>query len=122
MSTFYQGQCSAMLEAAEAELGGVAEWAPPVGGMFLWIRALGVPDTAALISKGALQAQVVLAPGNAFFADSDKPSPWLRASYSNVTPEQMRQVRESTNGHIDKVWSEMQGMKRLGDLLRAAGK
>ena len=55
--------------AAEKHLSGICEWSVPAGGMFMWIRALHVPDTWDMIMKRALDANVMLVPGKAFMVD-----------------------------------------------------
>lgn len=80
-----------MVEAAEANLRGLAEWVVPTGGMFLWFKINGVKDTQAMMER-ALQANVLLAPGNAFAFDTSKPSAYLRAAFSGATKEQMHEV------------------------------
>jgi len=94
-----------MVAAANKHLKGLAEWNVPTGGMFLWLKASGIADTFGLISEKALAKQVVLVPGNAFFADDGAASPFLRASFSAVAPAQMDE-----------------GFRRLAELLRAEQK
>lgn len=57
-------------------------------GMFCWIKLLGIEDTYSLIKEKAVKEKVLLVPGSAFSAAKDK-SPFVRASYSTATPEQM---------------------------------
>jgi len=102
VARFYQSQCEKLLNAADKHLTGLAEWTKPQGGMFIWMRALGVDDTSAMITEKALQKQIVLAPGNFFMFDSDKPTPYMRASYSNVDESKMDE-----------------GFRRLADLIRS---
>jgi kynurenine/2-aminoadipate aminotransferase len=39
---------------------GLADWNVPTGGMFLWLKAIGIADTFGLISEKALAKQVRL--------------------------------------------------------------
>jgi hypothetical protein len=49
------------------ELAGVAEWARPTGGMFLWVRLLGVADATEI--WGELQRhKLVVLPGRVMHA------------------------------------------------------
>ncbi|XP_014663109.1 PREDICTED: kynurenine/alpha-aminoadipate aminotransferase, mitochondrial-like [Priapulus caudatus] len=79
---FYMSQKEKMIAAATKHLKGLAEWNEPTGGMFVWINVPGVKDTSKMISERALKKEVLLAPGNAFLADSTRPSSYVRASYS----------------------------------------
>ena len=72
---------------------GLAEWSVPSGGMFLWIRLLNVKDTFTLISEKARAAEVLFVPGQVFMIDESAPSPYIRASYSLVSPADMDKVQ-----------------------------
>ena len=72
---------------------GLAEWSVPSGGMFLWIRLLNVKDTFTLISEKARAAEVLFVPGQVFMIDQSAPSPYIRASYSLVSPADMDKVQ-----------------------------
>ena len=71
---------------------GLAEWSVPSGGMFLWIRLLNVKDTFTLITEKARAAEVLFVPGQVFMIDESAPSPYIRASYSLVSPADMDKV------------------------------
>ncbi|MBI4754448.1 MAG: PLP-dependent aminotransferase family protein [Betaproteobacteria bacterium] len=58
------------------ERAGLALYAAPRGGMFLWARVPGVADTAPLASRAAREG-IMLAPGNVFRPQM-QPSPWMR--------------------------------------------
>ncbi|KAK7088516.1 kynurenine/alpha-aminoadipate aminotransferase, mitochondrial-like [Littorina saxatilis] len=105
VADFYLKQRDACIAAVEKHLTGLAEWSVPSGGMFLWIRLLHVKDTFSLITEKARAAEVIFVPGQAFMIDEAAPSPYLRASYSLVSPADM-----------DK------GFQRLADLLREQSK
>jgi kynurenine/2-aminoadipate aminotransferase len=83
----YRAQRDACVAAARKRLGGLCEFDVPNAGMFLWLRSL-VADTDALIKVKAADARVILIGGQSFMPD-DSPSPYLRASYSTATPENM---------------------------------
>ncbi|NXD35166.1 AADAT protein, partial [Copsychus sechellarum] len=86
---FYRIQRDAMLTAADKWLKDLAEWYPPVAGMFLWIKIKGISDTQQLIMEKALKKEVLLVPGGAFNIDSSEPSSYVRASFSLSSPAQM---------------------------------
>ena len=71
--------------------------------MFLWIKLLGVDDSADLISK-AIEKNVILVPGFEFYANPTT-SNHIRAAYSIASPEEMEI-----------------GLKRLGDLIKSIKK
>ncbi|KAM9329895.1 kynurenine/alpha-aminoadipate aminotransferase, mitochondrial [Gastrophryne carolinensis] len=86
---FYKTQRDAMLASADKWLTGLAEWHSPSAGLFLWIKIKGVPDTHQMIMQKAISNEVLLVPGSAFNIDSSEPSPYVRASFSLSSPEQM---------------------------------
>ncbi|XP_039607184.1 kynurenine/alpha-aminoadipate aminotransferase, mitochondrial [Polypterus senegalus] len=100
---FYRKQRNAMLTSADKWLKEVAEWHCPSAGMFLWLKLKRNLDTDVLIMKKALEKEVLLVPGAAFNIDPSQPSQYMRASFSQSTPEQ-----------ID------QGFQRLSELIKEA--
>ncbi|XP_070553942.1 kynurenine/alpha-aminoadipate aminotransferase, mitochondrial-like isoform X2 [Ptychodera flava] len=101
VSQFYLKKRNMLLAAAGKWLTGLAEWTVPNGGLFLWIKILGIDDTHKMITDKAIEKQVLLVPGNAFFQDSGKKSSYVRASFS------------------DQTWEEMdEGMRRLAELIK----
>lgn len=42
ISEFYRDRMHIFLKLVEKHLTGLAEWSPPVAGMFFWIKLLGV--------------------------------------------------------------------------------
>jgi len=89
VTDFYRSQKNKAIAAANAHLQGVAEWAEPKGGMFLWIKVPGIPDTKAMIEEKAKAKEVLLVPGCAFEVDENAPSQYLRAAFSVATGEQI---------------------------------
>src|SRR5690606_33390619 len=59
---------NAMLAARERELGGLAEWTVPDGGLFLWVTLPAQVDTEALFER-AFRAGVAYIPGVNFSAE-----------------------------------------------------
>ncbi|XP_075866835.1 kynurenine/alpha-aminoadipate aminotransferase, mitochondrial isoform X2 [Microcebus murinus] len=86
---FYRNQRDAVLAAADKWLGDLAEWHVPTGGMFLWIKIKGISDAKQLIEEKVIKKEVFMLPGNGFYVDSSAPRPYVRVSYSSVSPEQM---------------------------------
>ncbi|XP_020661172.2 kynurenine/alpha-aminoadipate aminotransferase, mitochondrial [Pogona vitticeps] len=91
VSEFYQKQRDTMLAAADKWLKGLADWYTPKAGLFLWIKIKGIPDTYQMIMEKALEKGVSLLPGRDFMIDGSEPCPYVRASFSYASPEQMDQ-------------------------------
>lgn len=85
---FYKNKRDQCLKAMEKHLSGLAEWSVPSGGMFVWIK-LNVEDSYKLVTVKAREKEVLFVPGSVFMLDSTKPCPYIRASYSNCTEEDM---------------------------------
>uniref|UniRef100_A0A671MWJ1 Aminotransferase class I/classII large domain-containing protein n=1 Tax=Sinocyclocheilus anshuiensis TaxID=1608454 RepID=A0A671MWJ1_9TELE len=73
----------------------VAEWHPPMAGMFLWIKLKGIKDTQQLIMERALEKEVLLVPGGVFNINSSDPCPYVRAAFSLSTPQQIDEVQHT---------------------------
>ncbi|XP_077984374.1 kynurenine/alpha-aminoadipate aminotransferase, mitochondrial-like [Glandiceps talaboti] len=101
VSEFYLERRNLLLASAEKHLTGLAEWNVPTGGMFLWIKLLGIEDTYQLIMKKAIEKEVLFVPGRDFLSDNTQKSSYIRAAYSLSTPEQMDE-----------------GMRRLAELIK----
>ena len=56
--------------------------------MFLWLKLNGIDDTKALIEEKAAAANVLFVPGQSF-DPLDRPSPYVRASFSTASDEDM---------------------------------
>ncbi|XP_030047407.1 kynurenine/alpha-aminoadipate aminotransferase, mitochondrial [Microcaecilia unicolor] len=91
VAEFYRKQRNAMLASAEKWLTGLADWHCPNAGMFLWIKIHGISDTHQLIMEKAFKKEVLFVPGKAFNIESSEPSPYIRASFSVPSPEQIDQ-------------------------------
>lgn len=88
---FYRSQRDVMLSSAEKWLTGLAEWQCPEAGMFLWMKIKQISDTEKLIMEKAFKKEVLFAPGNGFMIDMSKSCPYVRASFSSASPEQIDQ-------------------------------
>lgn len=88
---FYRSQRDAMMCAIEKHLGDLVEVVAPRGGMFCWIRIkAGIHDSNRLVKVRAASNKVLMVPGSAFFpGNGTHLTPFVRASFSLVTPEQM---------------------------------
>ncbi|KAJ3129428.1 hypothetical protein HK100_008648 [Physocladia obscura] len=88
VSAFYEEKGIAFLRSAEHHLKGLAEWVQPNAGMFVWIKLLGIDDSASLIKQKAVEKKVLLVPGFEFFPNP-KTTPYVRASFSTATAEEI---------------------------------
>lgn len=88
---FYAERRGKFLALCDKHLKGLAEWDAPAAGMFVWFRLLGIEDSFDLISKRAKQEKVLLVPGRDF-DPLEGTSPYVRASYSIASDEQMDQA------------------------------
>jgi len=73
-------------------LTGLAEWYEPNGGMFLWLKIIGLNDAKQLVTKRCLEKLIILAPGYALSTNTENPSPYIRISYSIASPEEVDRV------------------------------
>jgi len=95
----YARRAALVVKEAEAQLQGLAEWAAPRAGMFLWLRVLDVEDTEALMAQLETH-KVVLVPGR-FFSFHDAPSPCFRLCFASAGDEAL-----------------VEGVRRLASVLR----
>jgi len=88
VSSEYKKRRDIFISLAEKHLAELAEWIVPSAGMFLWLKLKTITNTDDLIRKKAVEKKVLFLPGSDFFPDK-KPTPYLRASFSTATPEEM---------------------------------
>jgi len=98
---FYKIKRNAMVAAAEKHLTGLAEWYKPTAGMFLWIHVKVLKDVRHLVTEECIRRGVLFVTGHAYIVKQDVPCPYLRASFSLPTLQE-----------IDE------GMARLADAIR----
>ncbi|ORY46995.1 PLP-dependent transferase [Rhizoclosmatium globosum] len=89
VSAFYENKGKAFMQSAEKHLKGLAEWVQPNAGMFVWIKLLnGVMDSSSLIKTKAVEKKVLMVPGFEFFPNP-RTTPYVRASFSTATEEEI---------------------------------
>jgi len=86
---FYLTQRNLVNKCATKHLTGLAEWLEPSAGMFLWVKINGIEDSVKFIEGPLIKQMVLVAPGFCFMLNSEKPSPYLRISFSNLSEEKM---------------------------------
>ncbi|CAI6350117.1 unnamed protein product [Macrosiphum euphorbiae] len=87
VKNFYKQKLDYMMCAINKHLHGLAEWYEPNGGMFLWLKIIGLNDAKKLVTDRCLDKLIILAPGYALSANNENPSPYIRISYSIASPE-----------------------------------
>ncbi|XP_014785050.1 kynurenine/alpha-aminoadipate aminotransferase, mitochondrial isoform X1 [Octopus bimaculoides] len=81
VAEFYEKRRDITIDAAEKHLKGIAEWNVPAGGMFLWLKLIGIEDTYRLIMEKGRENDILFVPGSAFMT-SNEPCPYIRAAFS----------------------------------------
>ncbi|XP_027853409.2 kynurenine/alpha-aminoadipate aminotransferase, mitochondrial-like isoform X2 [Aphis gossypii] len=89
VKNFYKQKLDYMMSAINKHLNGLAEWYEPNGGMFLWLKIIGLNDAKKLVTTRCLEKCIILAPGFALSAIPENPSPYIRLSYSIASPEEV---------------------------------
>lgn len=85
LNAAHRERSAALMAALERELGDVATWTTPQGGLFLWLTLPEQIDGAELV-KEAIENKVVFIPGGAF-ASVPGYTNCVRLNFSNVTPD-----------------------------------
>ena len=86
----YRARRDAMLDALETTFNSDTRWTRPDGGFFMWLELpKGMSGDA--VASAALDQGVAVFPGSLFFANGDGGANGLRLSYSNTTPERIRE-------------------------------
>ncbi|KAL6267742.1 hypothetical protein P5V15_000813 [Pogonomyrmex californicus] len=86
---FYRERRDMMLAMVEKHLKGLAEWYPPQGGFFLWIKVTAVDNIYDLVINKCVPQGVCIVPGNAFNYDPSKHDCHVRLSYSYASLEEI---------------------------------
>ena len=86
----YKERRDTMLDALETTFTGETKWTRPGGGFFLWIDLPRGVSGEAVVSA-AMAEGVAVFPGAIFYPNGDGGSNGLRLSYSNATPERIRE-------------------------------
>ncbi|WFD43861.1 tryptophan transaminase [Malassezia psittaci] len=90
----------------------LATYVTPVAGMFYWIKLHLPPtpeapegDSYQVISQKALEFGVLAMPGAAFFADQRK-TPYVRASFSLIQPDEAREALFRLRKAVLSAWED----------------
>ena len=86
----YKQRRDAMLDALESGFTSDTKWTRPGGGFFLWVDLPGDMSGEAA-ARAALAEGVSVFPGSIFYPNGDGGHNGLRLSFSNATPERIRE-------------------------------
>ncbi|KAF9579185.1 hypothetical protein BGW38_004652 [Lunasporangiospora selenospora] len=91
VAAFYKEKCQQFSYFARKHLTGLADWVEPDAGMFVWFYLKNIKDSSEMVMTKAVEKKVLLVPGIEFFCDQEAsgPSSCVRASFSNVTEQEM---------------------------------
>lgn len=89
LSGVLQGKCAAIVDALAQEFGTAAEFTPPKGGIFIWVRLPAEVDTSKL-AQVAIAEGVALNPGAEWMADAQAGKRSLRLCFGNPSIETIR--------------------------------
>jgi len=94
-------RCDTMLAALDEQLGDIARWSKPDGGVFVWVSLPEQLDSTEMF-RAAIERQVAYIPGGVFSVDGRTKNA-VRLNFSNVKQDAIRE-----------------GVRRLSDVIRAA--
>jgi 2-aminoadipate transaminase len=98
----YRQRRDAMLDALEVTFSSETKWTRPGGGFFLWIDLPKGISGEAVVSA-AMAEGVAVFPGSIFYPNGGGGSNALRLSYSNATPERIREGIERLKRGVSAV-------------------
>ncbi|XP_046566997.1 kynurenine/alpha-aminoadipate aminotransferase, mitochondrial-like isoform X1 [Haliotis rubra] len=90
LAAFYKDRADKMVAIAEKRLEGLAEWSPPDGGMFMWIKLLGVKSSEPVVQR-VIEKGAVLVNGFHFLAQP-RETPYIRVSFSYASEKDMNKA------------------------------
>nr|KAG5703262.1 hypothetical protein BaRGS_034173 [Batillaria attramentaria] len=91
LAEFYKTKAQTAAKYARKHLADLADWNPPKGGLFLWIRFHGVKDTGDIVAE-ALRRGLVVTSGR-HFNPSNQDSPYIRVNYAVASEEELDKAR-----------------------------
>lgn len=89
----YAERAQTLADALCQELGGAVDFAPPQGGLFIWLRLTGAggkEQNASALAKRAIEKGVAFVPGVPFFAQNPDPAT-LRLSFATADIGKIRE-------------------------------
>ncbi|KAG2383557.1 hypothetical protein C9374_004228 [Naegleria lovaniensis] len=89
---FYTAKRNELIECIDRHLKDYVEYSIPVCGMFVWMKLKGIPDSLKFIEQKARQQNVLMLPGTYFYPSQGSVTPYVRASFSIASKEQMEEA------------------------------
>ncbi|KAL9654354.1 hypothetical protein ABK040_010382 [Willaertia magna] len=89
---FYTQKRDDFIECVEKYLSSYVEYSVPVCGMFVWMKLKGIPDSLKFIEEKARKEMVLMLPGTYFFATPNTVTPYIRASFSTASKQDMEEA------------------------------
>ncbi|XP_054011217.1 kynurenine/alpha-aminoadipate aminotransferase, mitochondrial-like [Hylaeus anthracinus] len=86
---FYRERRDIMLAIIQKHLAGLVEYVIPKGGMFVWMKVIGLDDVMDLAANKCSSRDVLFLPGHAHNYDLSQPDQYIRLSYTNTSAEEM---------------------------------
>ncbi|KAF9473803.1 PLP-dependent transferase [Pholiota conissans] len=108
VAAFYKGKRDIFERAMEKHLSGLAEWETPEAGMFFWFKLLtgsgdnenaSSGDSKSVIETTAFAKGVLALPGTVFLPNG-RPTPYVRASFSQASEEDVDQALQRLRAAI----------------------
>eukprot|EP01134_Creolimax_fragrantissima_P005789 CFRG5789T1 len=98
----YAARRESFMASANKYITGKAEFHAPTAGMFVWFKLFGVEDSTDIIKTKAVERKVLMVPGKAF-TPGGGPSPYVRATFSTASPEDMEEAMKRFGSILDDV-------------------
>jgi len=114
VAQFYAKRRDVFARAMDQHFGGgngkqrrkLAEWQVPEAGMFFWFKLLlppGSNDARVLVAEKAFKAGVLALPGSSFFPNG-RATPYCRASFSLLSPEDADEALRRLASVVEAEW------------------
>ena len=100
IAPFYRERLAAMGRALNEHFPAETDWHKPKGGFFFWVKLPEEVDSRELLDR-AIEKKVAFVTGRAFFVNPDDGSRYMRLSFSDTVPANIKK-----------------GIEILGDLIR----
>lgn len=99
--SFYRQRRDVFVSLVDKHLGDRIRYTFPQAGMFLWMELVGVTDSKVLIEQKAREKNILLVPGQAF-SPLDEKGPFVRASFSTESDENMEKAVKALAELLDE--------------------
>lgn len=84
----YRQKCTLMLSALDREVGDLADYTRPEGGLFIWCNTRDNSPSKPIV-QACVQKKLAVVPGEAFLCDTEAQSTGFRLNYSMPSDEQI---------------------------------